>query len=278
MPELPEVETIRRGLEQELLGRTLLDLHVKERVHLLKNCSPAQLRRALIGRRLKAVGRRGKFLIFDFERSEKQHSSLGQHSIVLHLRMSGRLLLVPAQHTRLILKFSDKTLYFDDARRFGMLYLFESALRESLPPLSELGIEPLTPAYTFGGFRALLQSKQEIKRLLLDQRKLCGLGNIYANEALFAAGIHPQRPACSLSSREARRLFEAIAAVLTRAIEAGGTSIDSYRTPQGELGRFQEEFSVYERAGKPCYRCGELIESISQGGRSSYFCPCCQTQ
>jgi formamidopyrimidine-DNA glycosylase len=267
MPELPEVETIRRALQQELLGLTLRGLHVKERVHLLKNCSPEELERHLSGRHLTAIRRRGKYLIFDFD----------GHAMVLHLRMSGRLLLGPAQHTRLILDFSGRRrLYLDDARRFAMLYLAESEHLDELKPLKELGIEPFTPSYTLEAFQGLLSSRQEIKRLLLDQRKIAGLGNIYANEALFEAGIHPQRPADSLSSFEAERLFEAIPSVLERAIAAGGTSIDSYRTPQGEPGRFQENFSVYGCTAEPCRRCSTPIARLNQGGRSSYFCPRCQ--
>lgn len=266
MPELPEVETIRRALKQEILGLTLRNLHVKERVHLLKNCSPSQLKRSLIGRELTSLARRGKYLIFDF----------GACSIVLHLRMSGRLLLQPADHTRLIFDFADKKLFFDDARRFGMLYLSRFDHLDELKPLRELGIEPLSPEYTLPAFRERLQTKQEIKRLLLDQRKIAGLGNIYANEALFEARIHPERSAHTLSRQETQRLFAAVPAVLRRALAAGGTSIESYRTPQGELGRFQNEFSVYGCAGKPCPRCGSLLQRIFQGGRSSYFCPRCQ--
>lgn len=267
MPELVEVETIRRGLEREILGLTLRNLDVKERVHLLKNCSPQELKRRLIGRRLSAIQRRGKYLIFGFE----------LYSMILHLRMSGRLLLKPARHTRLILDFGQKKLFFDDARRFGMLYISESSQLKKLKPLNELGIEPLSPSYTWNAFREQLKAKQEIKRLLLDQRKISGLGNIYANESLFQANLHPQRPANSLSKHELKRLFEAIPLVLERALKAGGTSIDSYRTLQGELGQFQEGFSVYERAGKPCRRCRTPVKRIAQGGRSSYFCPRCQS-
>ena len=266
MPELPEVETIRRALEREVLEHELKALDVRERVHLLKNCTPQELKRAIVGRRLTALSRRGKFLIFQF----------GPWAMVLHLRMSGRLLLSPARHTRLVLAFEKKTLYLDDARRFAMLYLVPEKGLDELKALRQLGIEPLTPSYTWEAFRRLLTSGQEIKRLLLDQRKIAGLGNIYACEALFEACIHPKRLARSLTQQEARGLFEAIPRVLERALEAGGTSFDKYRTPQGELGRFQEEFSVYSREGEPCPRCGMPIQRIVQGGRSSFFCPRCQ--
>jgi len=267
MPELPEVETIRRALEREVLKETLTGIDVKEQVHLLKNCTPEELKAALVGRSLRALGRRGKYLLFDF----------GRYSMVLHLRMSGRLLLNPSKHTRLILSFSSgKRLYLDDARRFAMLYLAETERLDELKPLRELGVEPLSSGYTPEAFLELLQTEREIKRLLLDQRKIAGLGNIYANEALFEAGIHPERPARTLSPSEADRLFEAISRVLERAMSAGGTSIDRYRTPHGEPGRFQEDFRVYGRAGEPCRRCGTPIVRLRQGGRSSYLCPRCQ--
>ncbi len=267
MPELPEVETIRRALGRSVLGRTLTQIHIKERVHLLKNCTPKELTRALLGRELNALGRRGKFLVFEF----------GPWAMVLHLRMSGRLLLQSTGHTRLILEFEDaKMLYLDDARRFAMLYLTETPRLSELEPLRKLGIEPFSSGYTIEAFQQLLQTSQESKRLLLDQRVIAGLGNIYANEALFAAGIHPRRPVNTLTAREARRLYQAIPRVLERALAAGGTSFDRYRTPQGELGRFQEEFSVYSREGEPCPRCAALIERVVQGGRSSFYCPRCQ--
>jgi formamidopyrimidine-DNA glycosylase len=267
MPELPEVETIRRALEREVLGRTLTAIHIKERIHLLKNCTPNELREALTGRELTALGRCGKFLVFEF----------GPWALVLHLRMSGRLLLSPADHTRLILKFErSKTLYLDDARRFAMLYLTETSRLSDLEPLRKLGIEPFSAGYTSEAFQQLLQTRQEIKRLLLDQRKIAGLGNIYASEALFEAGVDPRRPANSLTRREAENLFEVIPRLLERAIEVGGTSFDKYRTPQGKPGRFQEEFSVYSREGAPCPRCTALIARTVQGGRSSFYCPRCQ--
>ncbi len=266
MPELPEVETIRRALVQEVLHRRLRALEVRERVHLLQNCTAPQLEKALVGKRLTALDRRGKFLVLEF----------GPWAMVLHLRMSGRLLLHPAGHTRLVLDFEGRTLYLDDARRFAALYLVPTAKLWELDPLRRLGLEPFTPSYTLEAFRERLRSRREVKRLLLDQTKLAGLGNIYACEALFEACIHPERPASSLTQQEAKRLFEAIPRVLERALAAGGTSFDKYRTPRGEPGRFQEEFSVYGREGEPCPRCGAPIARIVQGGRSSFYCPECQ--
>lgn len=198
--------------------------------------------------------------------------------MMLHLRMSGRLLVEPANHTRLILSFSgDQTICFDDSRRFGTLHLAEHEALDELPSLKRLGLEPFSKEYSLRNFKQKLKSTQEIKRWLLDQGKIAGIGNIYANEALHLSKIHPMRTADSLSDGQAKQLFKAILKVLEHAIHAGGTSIRSYETPSGELGNFQEEFSVYEQDGEPCPRCGNEIERFSQGGRSTYFCSNCQS-
>jgi len=265
MPELPEVETIRCGLEREFLNLQLREIQVRDR-RLLQNCSVSDLER-LRGRRLKRVARRGKFLILYF----------GNQALVIHPRMTGRLLPYEGEHTRLILQFArNKTLVLDDSRRFATLHWAKADGLEELEPLRRLGIEPFTPSYTFVNFLKILQTKQEIKRLLLDQRKLAGLGNIYANEALFRARIYPLRSANSLSQEEAQRLFEAIPQLLEEALAAQGTTISDYRTATGESGSFQFLLKVYGRGGEPCRHCGTPIEKITQGGRSSYFCPKCQ--
>lgn len=265
MPELPEVETIRRDLAKYFKKLRLSDLVVKER-RLLQNCSPPKLRK-LIGQRLESVGRRAKFLILDF----------GRHAIVIHLRMTGDFFLSEKKHTSLIFKFEGgKQLYLDDPRRFATLYLAESAKLNKLEPLRNLGVEPFQQNYQFPRFEKLLQTKQEIKRLLLDQRKIAGLGNIYASEILFAAKIHPKRPANELSEAEARRLYEKIPKILKLAIENQGTSIATYRTLSGEPGGFQNLLQVYGREGERCYACDTIIAKIIQGGRSTYFCPQCQ--
>lgn len=266
MPELPEVETIRHDLQTLVAGQRLQGLSVHERVHLLKNTTEAELTERLTGRSLETVTRQGKYLVFRF----------GQASMVLHLRMSGRLLTEPADHTRLTLQFDRTTLYFDDARRFGMCFLAATARLHQLEPLRKLGLEPFSDAFTLDAFRSLLGSSQEIKRLLLEQHKIAGLGNIYACEALHDARIHPERAASSLSRCEGRVLHAAIPEVLQRAVDAGGTSFRSYETPSGALGHFQDEFAVYGREGAPCPQCGTPIERLVQGGRSSFLCPDCQ--
>ncbi|MCR4404074.1 MAG: bifunctional DNA-formamidopyrimidine glycosylase/DNA-(apurinic or apyrimidinic site) lyase [Candidatus Acetothermia bacterium] len=267
MPELPEVETIRRGLEGLLVGARLAAVEVRD-PRLLRDCPLPDLE-GLRGKALERVARRGKFLILDF-------SGL---ALVIHLRMTGRLLPQEEGHTRLVLGFSDgKRLVLDDPRRFATLHCVRAERLEEFEPLRRLGLEPFTASYTLGNFQKLLQTKQEIKRLLLDQRKLAGLGNIYANEALFRAGIHPQRRADSLSLEEAQRLFEAIPQLLEEAIALQGTTISDYRTATGDSGSFQLFLKVYGRGGEPCPRCGAPIEQTSQGGRSTYFCSECQPE
>lgn len=266
MPELPEVETIRRDLQELITGQTLRQLSVHERVHLLQNTTEAEMESRLLGQTLRSVGRRGKYLLFDF----------GTDTLVLHLRMSGRLLTEPSHHARLTLTFDETTLHFDDARRFGMLFISTTKNVEELQPIRKLGLEPFSDDYTLEAFSALMSTDQEIKRLLLDQHKVAGIGNIYACEALFDARLHPERPARSLDEAEVHALCTAIPDVLQRAIDAGGTSLRSYETPAGELGHFQDEFSVYGRAGRPCSLCGTPVERIVQGGRSTFFCPRCQ--
>jgi len=266
MPELPEVETLRRALAKELEGHKLKALRVYE-PRLVQNASKRDLQRALVGQRLRAIRRRAKFLLFDF----------GQHTVILHLRMTGWPTLRPVPKPRCVLEFTqNKTLSLSDTRRLATLHLVPSARADELPPLNELGIEPFRPEYTFENFRALLCTDQEIKKLLLDQRKIAGIGNIYACEALFASKIHPKRPANTLSKAEARRLFTQIERILAQAIAEQGTSVRTYRVLTGEAGNFQNFLRVYDRAGESCVRCRAKIVRIEQGGRGTYLCPRCQ--
>ncbi|MCX8102923.1 MAG: bifunctional DNA-formamidopyrimidine glycosylase/DNA-(apurinic or apyrimidinic site) lyase [Candidatus Bipolaricaulota bacterium] len=266
MPELPEVETLRRALAQELEGCTLTALKIYE-PRLLQNASEQELQRALVGRRLRAVRRRAKCLLFDF----------GEHTVILHLRMTGWPTLSPIENPRFVFAFAgNKTLYLHDTRRLATLHLVPSARADKLPPLAGLGIEPFQPSYKFEDFVTLLQTDQEIKKLLLDQRKIAGIGNIYACEALFASKIHPQRPARTLARSEARRLFVQIEEILSRAIAEQGTSVRTYRVLTGESGNFQNFLRVYDREGEPCLRCRTPIVRITQGGRGTYLCPKCQ--
>ena len=267
MPELPEVETIRRDLERAVGGRRLRKVEVFE-PRLLQNASQAQLRQTLCGQTLNAMGRRGKFLIFDF----------GAHSAVVHLRMSGWFSQQPGTHTRMVLRFERATIYFDDTRRFGTLHLVESDLLERLPPLGALGLEPLDASAN--DFEGLCDTSREVKRVLLDQTKLAGLGNIYVCEALFQAGIHPKQRANSTSKTQRRALLEAVQHTLRCAIEHHGSTLGSavgdYRTLGGAQGGFQDRFQVYGRAGAPCFACHTPVLRVVQAGRGTFFCPTCQ--
>ena len=270
MPELPEVETIARELRPGLTGRTIISVQVNwPRTVALPQEDVARFAEGLIGRKIAEMGRRGKFILIALDSGS---------TLIVHLRMSGQLLLAPcgqAEHLRAALKFADDSaLYFYDARKFGRLWLTDNAAQV----VGDLGPEPLAETFTlqllidrFRGRRGML------KPLLLDQRFIAGLGNIYADESLFRAGLHPQRGVDTLNEAEVARLHEAIREVLSQAIEHHGTSFDgAFVRPHGEQGRQQEGLSVYQQADLPCVRCGTPIQRIVVGGRGTYFCPRCQ--
>jgi formamidopyrimidine-DNA glycosylase len=277
VPELPEVETIRRDLLPILRGRTFTRVWVSpDALRLVQAVpagrqvpSPADFARLLPGTGIEDVSRRGKFLVF--------HLSDGLYLIV-HLRMTGALLHRPAgappdRYVRAVLSLDDGSeLRFSDLRKFGALWL----VPDPSPVLGRLGPEPLdglTPSL----LRELTARRRApIKSLLLDQRALAGLGNIYADEALFAAGLHPQRPASSLSDAEVERLHGAIRRVLTAALEDRGASFSDYVDASGQEGRHQFRVQVFRRTGQACYVCGREIARVKVAGRSSHFCPRCQ--
>jgi formamidopyrimidine-DNA glycosylase len=270
MPELPEVETIRRDLLPLLRGRAFTHVWVSpEAPRLVQGPSPADLARLLPGRRIKDVSRRGKFLVF--------HLSGGLY-LVVHLRMTGALLHRPSgappdRYIRAVLSLDDGSeLRFSDLRKFGALWL----LPDPSIVLGRLGPEPLdglTPSL----LRELTARRRApIKSVLLDQRALAGLGNIYADEALFAAGLHPQRPASSLSDSEVERLHKAIGRVLSEALHDRGASFRDYVDASGRKGRHQFRVQVFRRTGQPCRVCGREIARVKVAGRSSHFCPKCQ--
>lgn len=269
MPELPEVETIRRDLNGALRGARLERIEVLE-PRLLQNCSKRSLFEALCSQTLKGVGRRGKFLLFDF----------GKHTAVVHLRMSGWFSLEVGSHTRMVMEFSSKRLYFDDTRRFGTLHLIETDELERCAPLKGLGLEPLEPEFTANALRALCKRAQPIKQMLLDQTKVVGIGNIYACEALHRARVHPLAPGERLGLPKVKALRDAVVSVLNEAIENHGStlgdSVGDYRTLEGAQGNFQDRFAVYGREGKPCFKCNAPIERTIQSQRSTFFCPRCQ--
>jgi formamidopyrimidine-DNA glycosylase len=268
MPELPEVETTVRGLATVLDGRRI------ERVRInradLRRPFPEGLGQALTGARVTGLGRRAKYGLV--------HTDRGQ-TMVFHLGMSGRWRIDPAdveKHDHLVLETADHVLALNDARRFGSVDLVETDRLEEWPAFAALGPEPLggdlTPAHLAAAFKDRIAA---VKLLLLDQRIVAGLGNIYVCEALFRARIDPRKDGGKVSLPALRRLVPAIRDVLCESILAGGSSLRDYARPDGELGYFAKDFDVYGREGEPC-KCGGTVKRIVQGGRSTWYCPKCQ--
>ena len=269
MPELPEVETIRRDLAAAIVGRRVLRSEVLD-ASLVHAPSVAAFSRGLCGKTVQLVGRRGKYLLVH----------LDDGVLVLHLMMSGRIFLRPAddpvEHTRLIVEFDEgPALHFVDTRRFGRAWLLPPPAIDTL--LASLGPEPLEPGFDGRVLRAALEGRRRaIKPTLLDQRIVAGVGNIYADEALWLARIHPDTPAGSLSLRRLNNLARAIVATLRAGIEHGGTSFRTHVGSDGERGRYQERLNVFQRTGEPCPRCGRAIERLVIGQRGTHICPRCQ--
>lgn len=268
MPELPEVETIRRELDPKVVGRTIVGVEV-EWEGSIACLSREKFEREIGERRILGLRRRGKYLLFDLS---------GGWTLLVHLGMTGALLLRPSggtkvKHDRALFLLDDEhILHFEDARKFGRL----SLARDEQEVVGHLGPEPL--ALDLPGFMELMgQRRGMIKPLLLNQRFLAGLGNIYVDEVLFQARLHPLRRVESLSRKEIRALYRAIQGVLKQALEDGGTTFDgAYVRPCGRWGEHQERLQVYGRKGEPCPRCKTPIERIKMGGRGTYLCPRCQ--
>jgi formamidopyrimidine-DNA glycosylase len=270
MPELPEVETTRRGIEPHVAGRRIVQLAVHE--PRLRWRVDAGLPAAVAGQRVQGVRRRAKYLLIDLERG----------SLLLHLGMSGSLRVLPQDtprqthdHVDLLLD-SGQTLRFNDPRRFGSLHLVDGDA-EAHPLLSRLAPEPLDEAFDAAYLHRVTRGKRvAIKLLVMNSHLVVGVGNIYASEALFRAGIRPGRAARSLSRDDCARLVKAIRAVLAMAIRFGGTTLRDYVGADGKPGYFRRKLYVYERGGEPCRRCGTPIRQTVQGQRSTYYCPECQ--
>lgn len=268
MPELPEVETIKRDLETKIVGLcfTGATLHWPR---MLQNMTPDDFRRRLSSQCIKGLKRRGKYLIFRLSSGD---------ALILHLRMSGSLRLdndcYSDPYIRAVFDFDNGSkLYFRDPRKFGMIWLVE----DEEQVIGKLGPEPLDTCFTAKELQSILKKHAApIKAVLCDQTVIAGIGNMYADEALFDAGIHPERQANSLSRNEIIRLHRAIATVLTQAIESGGASISDYTRPDGKAGEAQFVFNVAHQLGKKCPRCSSSIERIPIRKRGSYFCPKCQ--
>ncbi|HEU5328192.1 MAG TPA: bifunctional DNA-formamidopyrimidine glycosylase/DNA-(apurinic or apyrimidinic site) lyase [Thermomicrobiales bacterium] len=272
MPELPEVETVRRGLAAQITGRTFTGVSFLEWPRTLAAPAPDAFAARLAGRQVLAVRRRAKFIVLDL--------TGGEH-LIIHLRMTGQVRVLPAaaprdRFERVAFAFADgDELRFSDIRRFGRIALHDD--QELVERFHDLGPEPLDPSWqTADFFAALITRRTRLKPLLLDQTFLAGLGNIYADEALFRAHLHPLTLASAITPEQAAALHGAIRAVLTEAIASGGTTFSNYRDAFGQAGDYYERRRVYGRAGEPCPACGAQITRIVVGGRSTHFCPVCQ--
>ncbi|MDQ5852477.1 MAG: bifunctional DNA-formamidopyrimidine glycosylase/DNA-(apurinic or apyrimidinic site) lyase [Chloroflexota bacterium] len=272
MPELPEVETVRRTLETGLVGRRIAEVTRIGWDRTIAEPAPETFRELLRDRLVIGVERRAKYVVIKLDRDE---------ALVVHLRMTGQLTLQgdadePDVHTHIVLRLHDGgQLFFRDTRKFGRIWLLDAAGLEVLQ--ARLGPEPLDEALTAEEFRTLLRRRKgRLKPLLLDQKLIAGLGNIYVDEALWAAKLHPLRTVPSLGDEDVDRLYDAIREVLSEAIKRRGTSISDYRDAWGEQGDNQNFLHVYDRAGQPCSRCGTAIERTVVAQRGTYLCPFCQ--
>lgn len=268
MPELPEVEVTRRGVEPQVLGRRIDRVVVRE--SRLRWPVPESVR-GLAGRQVRAVGRRGKYLLFD----------CGDGSLLVHLGMSGSLRVIdagtpPGKHDHVDIVFGRRALRLRDPRRFGAV-LWVDGPPAAHPLLRHLGVEPLSREFDGERLRALSRgARLAVKPFLMDGKRVVGVGNIYASESLFLAGISPRRRAGRLSGEDCRRLAAAVKATLRAAIRAGGSSLRDFVGSDGAEGYFQRRAWVYDRAGQPCRRCGTPVRRIVQGQRATFYCPACQ--
>jgi formamidopyrimidine-DNA glycosylase len=279
MPELPEVETIAKGLRQTIVGKKVKEVQaifpaiVKQRSDIFK--------KAVAGKEIKRIRRRGKYLLIDLS---------GGKTIIIHLGMTGKLLFTHKsgnrnagqieshdKHDHVIFRFcgSPSRLCYNDQRKFGKIKVFDTSDERNVPELRKLGPEALEVSPS--RFASILRRRKgRIKSVLLNQQVIAGLGNIYADESLFEAKIHPTRKVDELSETELARLRKAVRGILQKAIRAGGSSVDNYLNVDGQMGEFQLQHKAYGREGERCKRCGAKIKRIKINQRSSYFCPRCQ--
>jgi formamidopyrimidine-DNA glycosylase len=274
MPELPEVETVRARLEPKLVGRRLDNVEIFD-PRLTRPVDPAEVAAELVGEQVAAVERRGKYLVVQFESGRV---------LLIHLRMTGQLLHANGAsragtdpHRRAVVRLDDGSdVIYRDVRRFGTWLLVEPGELEQYLGM-RVGREPLARTFSANRLAETLASRRApIKAVLLDQRRLAGVGNIYADEALWRARVHPLQPARDLRPDEVAALHRGVRAALRAGIARQGATLSDYRTPEGASGRMQEEFKVYGRVGEPCERCGTPIEKIRAAGRGTWYCPGCQ--
>jgi formamidopyrimidine-DNA glycosylase len=273
MPELPEVETIRRGLERVLIGQTIGQIKIRE-TRLRQPVKISKIKKWATGQQVKALQRRAKYLLCELQ--NRAH-------LVIHLGMSGRLLycektrpLQKHDHVRFVFN-NGHELRFCDPRRFGLVDAVAPGELQNYSHFQNLGPEPLSPELT----AAYLETRaaglsRPIKNFLMDAAVIVGVGNIYASESLFRAGINPRKPSARLRRPEWEKLVQAVRETLALAIATGGTTLNDFYNSDGERGYFQQHLMVYDRAGEPCHKCASKIRRIVQAGRSSFYCPRCQ--
>jgi formamidopyrimidine-DNA glycosylase len=271
MPELPEVETIRRQLAPHLEGRTIQSVEILD-ARWTRPAPPGPVQAELRDVRVEHVGRAGKYLVWSLS---------GERYLLMHLRMTGSLLFDPdvePPHTRVRFALdAGHRLAYVDPRRFGTGHLVHGAAACDAYLAARIGIEPFLPEFTAEYLRRTARGRSApVKAFLLDQRRIAGVGNIYADEALFRAGIHPLRPAGRLTAAQWVRLRDAIEEALAAGIESKGASIDDFRHVDGARGSFQDRFLIHLRAGEPCQTCGRTVRKIVVGGRGTYVCETCQ--
>lgn len=278
MPELPEVETIRRDLEKEIVGRRVKSVEVKGKRSVRRHKTSAEFRSRLEGRKVTAVRRAGKYLLVDLEEGDV---------LVVHLGMSGQLLRVKSakepleRHTHVVITFTQGgQLRFVDPRTFGELFVTQAdELGTAVPELAHLGFDPLEEVMSWARFGMLLADRHgSLKSLLMDQKFVAGIGNLYSDEILFAAGLRYDRQSDSLSAQEVRRLYRAMVETLSEAVKMRGSSLadEQYRDLYGEVGEYQGQHQVYDRDGQPCRRCRNAVVKVKVNGRSAYLCEHCQ--
>ena len=275
MPEMPEVEIIRRYLDTQVAGKTIMNLDIRL-PRMIKWPDVEGFRALVTGRTIKSMNRRGKYLLMELDNDSK---------VVFHLRMTGRLVYEPTgdtsdHHARVIFHLQDgASLVYGDIRTLGTIHGLKPQELGMLKGLAEMGPEPLSAEFTAEYlYKTANQRKVAIKSFLLNQKYIGGIGNIYADEALFLARIHPLRPANSLTQAECSSLWESVNKVIAAGIADGGTTFRDYQNGEGGKGSHQEHLYVYGRKGEQCRNCGAVIERITVGGRGTHFCPKCQEE
>jgi len=273
MPELPEVETIKRDLEEKIKEKRVKKVIVKDG-KCIKIPAPAEFIKRTEGKVFREIQRRGKFLIIELDSLD---------ALIIHLKLTGQLIYFPKEgeelnYTRLMFIFYDHTqLNFADMRRFGSIWLIPQHKFSLIPSLANLGPEPLEDEFTLEKFKELVKgARGKIKSLLMDQSFIAGIGNVYSQEALFLAGIHPERKSSKLFDEEIRSLYNNLRKILQEAIYHRGSSVNNYVDLAGKKGNYEPHLNIYGREGQSCPRCGANIRRITISGRGTYFCPKCQ--